>query len=220
MKMVIAIDGYSGSGKGTLARLLSEHLQIPHLDSGSIYRMITYYLCPDQKFNPANIDIVLDNIIKDLDYILMGNQWVFISRGKNIEDFIREPWINKNISAISGLAEVRETANTLFRRIGAEQDIIMDGRDIGTCVFPNATYKFFVKADLNQRAHRRYNQLIALGYTNITLEEVKQNLKERDNFDINREICPLKKAKKAITIINSNISERELLAYALKHINK
>ncbi|MCX8473861.1 MAG: (d)CMP kinase [Sediminibacterium sp.] len=220
MKTVIAIDGYSGSGKGTLARLLSQELHIPHLDSGAIYRMITYFLCPNEKFNPTDIEGVLEKVFEDLDYVLIQNQWVFLSKGKNIEDFIRQPWINNKISAISGLVEVRNVANNLFRRIGNEQDIIMDGRDIGTCVFPKATNKFFIKSNINQRAERRYNQLKAFGYDDITLLEIKQNLQQRDSYDLKRTLCPLKKARNAITINNTNITEQELLDKALQHINK
>ncbi len=214
-KAVIAIDGPAGAGKSTIAKIIAKKLNVDYIDTGAMYRALTYKL--------LSKGVSLDNKEKVLK-ILNTTTIDFISGsiyldGKNIDDKIRKPIINKNVSDVAKIKEVREKLVKEQRKIGKNKDIVMDGRDIGSNVFPNTEYKFYVTASINERGRRRYKELKELN-PKITLEDVIGELKKRDKVDINREISPLIKAKDAIEIDTTNKTIDEAVQSVISHINR
>lgn len=220
-KIIITIDGYSSCGKSTLAKQLAKELQYTFIDSGAMYRAITLYFLRNHT-NWENKDAVneaLSNINLEFFYNNATESSDMYLNGENVEALIRDMLVSENVSNIAAIKEVREFAVAQQRKMGERKGIVMDGRDIGTTVFPNAELKIFMTADNAVRVERRYKELYAKN-PNITIEEVKNNLEMRDYIDTNREVSPLRKAIDAITLDNSNLTMKEQLNMALQWLKQ
>lgn len=221
-KITIAIDGHSSCGKSTLAKDLAKTIGYTFVDSGAMYRAVTLYavnngliengIVKEQAINTAlpTIEIHFENI--------NGMQHVFLNN-KDVTKEIRLPNVSDNVSLIAKLNAVREKLVEQQRKMGESGGIIMDGRDIGTIVFPNAELKLFVTASTEVRTDRRFKELQEKGVA-ITREDVKKNLIERDHIDSTREISPLKQAEDAIVLDNSNMTKEEQLNLAIDLVNE
>lgn len=215
--MIIAIDGYSSCGKSTIAKALAKKLNLPYIDTGAMYRAVTYY------FIQHNVDFQNEKQVYDalnhisIKFVRDGENNVLWLNGIPLTDELRSMEVSNLVSEVSTLAEVRIKMVTLQQQMG-EHGAVMDGRDIGTVVFPNADYKFFLIADPIIRAQRRHAELTAKDQ-NIALETIIENLAHRDHIDSTREHSPLRKAEDAIEIDNSHLSKEEQLYLILKMIN-
>lgn len=218
-KMVIAIDGYSSCGKSTVAKALAKKLKFVYIDSGAMYRAVTYYFLQnnvDLK-NPEAIDQALANIHIDLQN--GGTSSLVLLNDVDISKEIREMRISERVSEFSSIKAVRVALVKQQQAMALRRNIIMDGRDIGTVVFPNAQIKIFMTADSKIRADRRYKELRAAGQE-VSLEEVFDNLAHRDFQDTTREESPLKRAEDAIILDNTNLNEHEQLVFVIKEVAK
>jgi cytidylate kinase len=222
-KITIAIDGYSSCGKSTLAKALAQKLNYNYIDTGAMYRAVTVYALRNNIINENNV-IDLEKLIlalADIDVTFVFNPQTHISdtylNNENVEREIRTMQVSGLVSKISSIKEVREKMVALQRKMGKSKGVILDGRDIGTNVFPKAELKLFMTADGDVRAQRRLNEYSSKGQY-FTLEEVKQSLLQRDQEDINRKENPLVKAEDAIILDNSDISREEQLEFVLKLI--
>lgn len=207
LKINIAIDGYSSCGKSTLARLLAQDLNYIYVDTGAMYRAITLYFLEKgvlgSKINNEDIISDLPNIhldIKNED----GLTEVFLNK-ENVESKIRTLEVANYVSEISAIKEVRVKCVEIQKALGKKKGIIMDGRDIGTVVMPDAELKLFLTAKKHIRVKRRYDELINKGY-DITSADVEENISKRDKFDLERKESPLRKADNAIEIDNSEMT--------------
>lgn len=203
--MIIAIDGPSGAGKSTVARLLSRELGFEYIDTGAMYRALAY------KAYINNIEIkedTIDEMLKNTEVDYSDNK-IFLDKN-NVENLIRSEEISKYASKISALKNVRTKMVELQRNIAKGKNVILDGRDIGTKVFPDADFKFFITASVETRAERRYEQLLN-GGTDANRDDVLEDIKKRDINDSTREISPLKKADDAILIDTSNMEINEVI---------
>jgi CMP/dCMP kinase len=214
--MIIAIDGYSSCGKSTIAKALAKKLNLPYIDTGAMYRAVTYYfLQHDVDFqNEKQVYDALNHI--SIKFVREGENNVLWLNGSPLTDELRSMEVSNLVSEVSTLAEVRIKMVTLQQQMG-EHGAVMDGRDIGTVVFPNADYKFFLIADPIIRAQRRHAELTAKNQ-NIALETIIENLAHRDHIDSTREHSPLRKADDAIEIDNSYLSKEEQLYLILNMI--
>jgi cytidylate kinase len=221
-QIVIAIDGFSSCGKSTIAKELSKILTYKYVDTGAMYRAVTLYLIQNHiDFN--NIQDVI-NALEKISITFKIDEQTQIQEtflnGENIENEIRvNPRVAGFVSNVSSISEVRRFLVKQQQELGKLRGIIMDGRDIGTVVFPDAELKLFITADPNVRAQRRFDELKAKGNT-TTFEEVLANLTKRDYIDSNRDDSPLMKADDAIEIDNSNINQKEQLELILKLVNE
>lgn len=218
-KIVVAIDGWSSCGKSTLAKQLSKELGYLYVDSGAMYRAITLY------FLRNHIDWTEKKEVKkalkeiNLEFIYNDNTQsgeIYLN-GENVEYVIRDLVIAEKVSEVAAIKEIREFAVAQQQKMGAKKGIIMDGRDIGTVVFPKAELKIFMTADNAVRVERRFKELYEKN-PNVTIEEVKDNLEMRDYIDSHREVSPLKKAKDAIVLDNTYLTEKEQFQKALEWI--
>ncbi len=213
--IIIAIDGPAASGKSTIAKEIANILDISYIDSGAMFRAVALYMVNN------NIDISNnDKIIENLKYInidIIDNE-IYLN-GKNVETDIRENEISNNASRIAVIGEVRELILILQHRLAENKSIIMDGRDIGTAVFPNADYKFFLTASAEERANRRYLESIK-NNSNLTLEEIYEDIIKRDYNDSTRELNPLSKAEDAIEIDNTNMTINEVINCIIDYIKE
>ena len=222
-KIIIAIDGYSSCGKSTLAKELAKKLNYIFIDSGAMYRAVSYFALKNKIIDENKIDTKsLINFLPKIDLKFKLNRItkspeIFLN-DVNIEDQIRKPEISKIVSNIAEIKEVREKLVSEQQKMGKEKGIIMDGRDIGSVVFPNAELKLFITAEISTRTKRRFEELTEKGI-NTTLKEVEENLLMRDHIDSNRSESPLIKTPDAIVIDNTNLSKIEQLEIALKHVN-
>jgi cytidylate kinase len=215
-KIIITIDGWSSCGKSTLAKQLAKELGYVYVDSGAMYRAITLY------FLRNNIDLAEKKEIKDalksinLEFVFnpKSNSSEIFLNGENVEYMVRDLIIAEKVSDVAAIKEVREFAVAQQQQMGKKKGIVMDGRDIGTVVFPKAELKIFMTADNAVRVQRRFKELYEKN-PNITIEEVKNNLEMRDYIDSHREVSPLRKAKDAIELDNTNLTEKEQLNKAL-----
>ena len=215
--MIIAIDGPAGSGKSTIAKLIAEDLGLVYLDTGAMYRLVT--------LNALNDGILgnLDKIIKMLDNLNIDiKENGFYLDKIDVSEEIRKPVVSENVSDIAAIREVREKMVDLQRKFSESKNVILDGRDIGTVVFPNADVKIFLVADAKERANRRYKELVAKG-ENVRIEEIYENILKRDEIDSTRKESPLKKADNAIEVdtTSKNIEEvkNKILNIVRKKIN-
>lgn len=216
-KIIITLDGFSSYGKSTLARQLANELNYVFIDSGAMYRAITLYFLRQHIDwqNETEAVKALGKVSLDFRYNpITGNSDMYLN-DENVEALIRDMLVSENVSAVSALKAVREFAVAQQQQMGKKKGIVMDGRDIGTTVFPHAELKIFVTADPAVRVERRFKELFAKN-PNITIEEVKNNLEMRDYIDSNREFSPLRKAEDAIVLDNSNLTREEQLSLALK----
>jgi cytidylate kinase len=213
-KITIAIDGYSSCGKSTLARALAKRLGYVHIDSGAMYRAVTLYIMRHDIdiHDKDDMDWALSKISIQLSF--ENDTQVTWLNHENVENAIREPVINEFVSNVSALSAVRKAMVDQQRRMGQEKGIVMDGRDIGTVVFPDADLKLFLVADIQVRVERRWLELHNKGI-NISHEDVKANLMLRDQIDSTREDSPLMQAIDATVIDTSYLTPREQLQIAL-----
>ena len=220
--LVIAIDGFSSTGKSSISKVVADTLGLIHIDTGAMYRAITLFGLRNFKNEKQEID--LSKLLQNLNEISLefrensGKLEIYLN-GENVSKEIRTTEVSDNVSLIAKHPEVRARLVVLQRDIAEKQDVIMDGRDIGTVVLPNADYKFFLTASADERARRRFLELQSLGIE-TTIEEVKQNLIERDRIDSEREISPLKQAEDAILIDNTNLNKEETIDLILSYIKK
>ncbi|MEI9935095.1 MAG: (d)CMP kinase [Ferruginibacter sp.] len=216
-KIIITIDGWSSCGKSTLAKQLAKKLEYVYIDSGAMYRAITLYFLRNHIdwAHTSQVIAALKQIKIEFNYNENTLQSEIFLNDENVEYLIRDLVIAEKVSDIAAIKEVREFAVAQQQKMGEKKGIVMDGRDIGTTVFPNAELKFFMTADVSVRVERRFKELYEKN-PNITIEEVKNNLEMRDYIDSNREISPLRKAEDAIVLDNTNLTMKEQLEIALK----
>lgn len=220
--LVIAIDGFSSTGKSSISKVVADTLGLIHIDTGAMYRAITLFGLRNFKDEKQEID--LSKLLQNLNEISLefrensGKLEIYLN-GENVSKEIRTTEVSDNVSFIAKHPEVRARLVVLQRDIAEKQGVIMDGRDIGTVVLPNADYKFFLTASADERARRRFLELQSIGIE-TTIEEVKQNLIERDRIDSEREISPLKQAEDAILIDNTNLNKEETIDLILSYIKK
>ena len=206
MTTVVAIDGPAASGKSTTARLAARRLGYIHLDTGAMYRAVTL-ACQERRLPPRESP-ELAELLTSLDarFQTSGeNQQRTLLNGRDVTDTIRTPEVTRQVSAYSSLGMVRERMVNLQRRIGAKRNVVCEGRDIGTRVFPDARFKFYLVADLEERAKRRCDELRARGL-NPSLEHVVEELRQRDREDSTRELSPLQKAGDATVVDTTNLT--------------
>ena len=205
--MIIAVDGPAGAGKSTISKLIAQKLNIMYIDTGAMYRAVTYY------FLENNIDIndknsvisSLDNIDIDFD-----KEKVYICNVE-VTNQIRTKAVNDKVSDVSAIAIVREKMLELQRKMSQKKSVLLDGRDIATVVFPNANYKFFLTASVDIRAKRRYLEEVSKGNLQADINEIKKSIENRDYIDSNRKISPLKKADDAIIIDTSDMNIEQVV---------
>ena len=215
----IAIDGPAGSGKSTVAKIISNDMNILYVDTGAMYRSIGYYCinnCIDTK-NEFEVKSILNNI--DLDIKLTEKGQLIYMNGIDITSKIRTQFVGKAASDVASIFQVREKLVQIQRDLAKNISVIMDGRDIGTNVLPNADIKIFLNATINERAKRRFGELVNIG-ENPNIEDVKKQIIERDNIDINRKFNPLKKAEDAIEIDTTGMSIEMVVSNIKDIINK
>ena len=219
-KPVIAIDGYSSTGKSSISKVIAERLGLVHMDTGALYRGITYFAINNCLKESGEIDLqLLFSKLNEvnLEFTEVHNDLVLLLNNKDISKEIRSNEVSSQVSLIACQKEVRDFLMDTQRSIAAKGGIIMDGRDIGTVVLPDADYKFFLTASIDERTKRRYLELQNLGLATEE-NEVRQNLITRDNIDSTRDVAPLKQAEDAILIDNSNLNKRETIDLILSHI--
>lgn len=221
-KPVIAIDGYSSTGKSSISKIIADQLGLIHMDTGALYRGVTWYAL--QHCLNENGEIDLNTLFTSFDQIKLefknndGTLILFLN-DTDISKEIRTNIVSDNVSLVAKQKEVRDFLLQSQRTLAEKGGVIMDGRDIGTVVLPNADYKFFLTASIDERTNRRFLELKGLGIE-ADKEQVKQNLIERDKIDSEREIAPLKQADDAIVIDNSALTKEETIQLILSHIQK
>ena len=220
-KLIITIDGWSSCGKSTLAKQLAKKLDYTYIDSGAMYRAITLYFLRNhidwtdtKEVKQALKDISLEFILNPL-----TQQSEIYLNNENVEYVIRDLVIAEKVSDISAIKAVRTFAVAEQHKMGKNKGIVMDGRDIGTTVFPDAEVKIFMTADSAVRVERRYKELFDKN-PNISIEEIQANLEMRDYIDSHREVSPLRKAEDAVELDNTNLSEKQQLDFALQLVKK
>jgi len=223
-KIIIAIDGHSSCGKSTMAKMLAKTLEYLYLDSGAMYRAVTLYALRNNLIDKGEIKCQkLTDQLPKIKIEFRKNQEtgksVTYLNGENVEDEIRQLPVSNSVSSIATIPEVRNVMVKQQQLFGKNKGIVMDGRDIGTVVFPNAELKIFMTASPKIRAQRRYDELKEKGCS-VNLEDILKNVKERDKKDTNRKISPLKIATGAIILDNSYLTRQEQLIWVLKKANK
>ena len=204
--MIIAIDGPAGSGKSTTARLLAKKLDFIYLDTGAMYRAVTLFFL-DNKIDLTNSDEVSSALNKiNLKIENQSSSFNVFIQNTNVNNLIRDELINKNVSNVSEIYIVRKKMVEIQREFSSNKDIVIEGRDIGSHVFPNADYKFYIEADINVRASRRMKDL---SNANKSLDDMCKLLLERDKIDSNRNISPLIKPKDAYVVDTTSLSIEE-----------
>jgi cytidylate kinase len=223
-KLIIAIDGYSSCGKSTFARLIAKELRYIFIDSGAMYRAVTLF-CMRRNFisisglNTSGILSELKDIHIDFVFNPEINEYETFLNSENVEKEIRNMDVTAQVSRISQIPEVRANMVEMQRQIGVSKGIVMDGRDIGTVVFPDADIKIFMTASVDIRAKRRHNELKNKGI-NIDFEEIKRTIIARDIADENRDISPLRRADDAIVLDNSRMTVDEQMLWIKEIIDK
>ncbi|PKR80498.1 (d)CMP kinase [Brumimicrobium salinarum] len=217
-EITIAIDGWSSCGKSTLAKALAKELNYVYVDSGAMYRGVTLYAKRKGLISEDGVDerAIIDELSNiDLSFSNNENGVAELSlNGENVENQIRSIEVSNVVSAVAKIKEVRQFLVKQQRKMGNNGGVVMDGRDIGSVVFPNAELKLFVTADPEIRAQRRFDELQAKG-DNVSLEEVKANLKLRDEMDASREESPLIQTEDAVVLDNSNLTPKQQLEKSL-----
>ncbi|WP_242158371.1 (d)CMP kinase [Aestuariivivens sediminis] len=223
-KITIAIDGFSSTGKSTVAKQLAKHLGYVYVDSGAMYRAVTYFAMEQGFIDKNHFDV--SGLISKLNEVKislkyndeLGYSEMFLN-GDNVEKKIRTLEVSENVSLVAAVPEIRAQLVKHQKNMGAEKGVVMDGRDIGTVVFPNAELKLFMTASPETRAIRRYNELKQRG-DDVTYEAVLKNIQDRDFIDSNRKDSPLVKASDAIEIDNSHMSKEQQFEIILNLVNK
>jgi len=222
--LIIAIDGYSSCGKSTMAKAIASLLGYTYIDSGAMYRAITLYCIRYGIIKNSNVNIkLLKQNLNTIDIRFLQNNLTNESEtwlnGENVEDEIRKQEVASCVSIVSKIPEVRKKLVSIQRKIGENKKIVMDGRDIGTVVFPEADLKIFMTANQIIRAKRRLLEMNEKGML-TTINEVVENIKQRDYIDENRDVSPLRKADDAIVLDNSNMTREEQLDWVMQKINQ
>ena len=216
--MIIAIDGPAGSGKSTIAKLVAKDMGLVYLDTGAMYRIVTLkalnegILGNDGLNELEKIKKLLDNLNIDI------RENGFYLDDVDVSEEIRKPVVSENVSDVAAIREVREKMVDLQRKFSESKNVILDGRDIGTVVFPNADLKIFLVADAKERAKRRYRELIEKG-ENVEIEEIYENILKRDKIDSTRKESPLKKAKDAVEVDTTSKSIEEVKNEIFRMVN-
>ncbi len=221
-KIIIAVDGFSSCGKSSFAKLIAKRLQYIYIDSGAMYRAVTLAvnrlgLIKDGSFSKNDLDQMLNFIDIGFTYNKASRRYETTLNGRVVEEEIRTPEIAGLVSIVAAIPEVRERMVELQRKLGANKGIVMDGRDIGTVVFPDAELKIFMTADPRIRAERRMRELVEKGIK-VTLIDVLNNIQERDHIDQTRDMSPLRKADDAIVLDNSHMTIDEQMVWVEKLI--
>jgi CMP/dCMP kinase len=223
-RLIIAIDGYSSCGKSTFAKSIARMLSYIYIDSGAMYRAVTLHclrkkLVDANGMNRAGIIAELDNIRIDFVFNSDKQEYETFLNSENVEKEIRSMEVAENVSKVSAIHEVRTRMVELQREIGYHKGIVMDGRDIGTVVFPDADLKIFMTATVDIRAKRRFDELKGKGI-DAEFEEIKRNIIARDIADENRDISPLRRAEDAIVLDNSRMSVKQQMDWFERIIEK
>jgi cytidylate kinase len=220
-KIIITIDGWSSCGKSTLAKQLAKVLGYVYIDSGAMYRAITLYFLRNNVDLSSHFEVkeALQNISIEFEFNPKSLQSEILLNGENVEYLIRDMVIAEKVSDVAANKDVREFAVAQQQQLGKKKGIVMDGRDIGTTVFPEAALKFFMTADIAVRVERRFKEMFEKN-PNVSIEEVKNNLEMRDYIDSNREVSPLRKAADAIILDNTNLTMEQQLKLALNLLQK
>lgn len=223
-KIVIAIDGYSSCGKSTFAKAIAKELGYIYIDSGAMYRAVTLFclrlgLVREGSADRRRITGILHEIKIEFIYNSDKEEYETLLNTENVENDIRGMDVTANVSSVSQIPEVRERLVEIQRHIGSNKGIVMDGRDIGTVVFPNAELKIFMTASVEIRAKRRFDELYTKGIK-VDLGTIRDNITARDITDENRDISPLKRADDAILLDNSRISINEQMEWVRRLIEQ
>ena len=221
-KIIIAIDGYSSCGKSTFAKAIAARLGYIFIDTGAMYRAVTLYALEHGAIRSGIVDE--DEVVRLLKEIQItfrfnperGASDIYVN-GDRVEGKIRTIEVSNCVSAVSAIAEVREMLVKMQQEMGRRKGVVMDGRDIGTVVFPDAELKIFMTADPKVRAQRRYDELTAKG-DRVSLEEIEQNVRDRDYQDMHRAISPLRQAEDAIVLDNSQMTVEEQMTWVMERI--
>lgn len=217
--IIIAIDGYSSCGKSTIAKALAKQLNYAYIDTGAMYRAVSLYILRNkidwENLSQNEAEQMLDLIDISFQYNEENESSETYLNGENVEDEIRGKEVSNSVSRISQLKAIRKRMVGLQQKAGRNKGMVMDGRDIGTKVFPDAELKIFMTADPDVRAKRRFDELKAKG-ADLSLEEIKENIKHRDYNDTHREENPLKKAEDAIELDNSYLDQEEQLTWVTR----
>ncbi len=211
--ITIAVDGFSSSGKSTMAKKLAKTIGYAYIDSGAMYRAVTLYCLENNLFDGDRLDTEalerqLDNIRVTFGVNAEGKTETYLN-GRNVETEIRQMPVSSKVSIVAAVPSVRHALVRQQQELGKGKGIVMDGRDIGTTVFPDAEMKVYVDASPETRARRRYDELVGKGDTSVTYEEVYRNVCERDHIDMNRAESPLRKADDAVVLNNSDMTIEE-----------
>lgn len=220
-KIIVAIDGYSSSGKSTMARELAKRVGYVYVDSGAMYRAVTLYairhdmVTPEKKVKTEELIAALPDI--HISFQAAGADGIqhTLLNGEDVEKFIRDMEVSNMVSPVAVIPEVRQRLTALQQEFGIHKGIIMDGRDIGTTVFPDAELKVFVCASPEERARRRYKELLEKG-EDVEYDEVYKNVVERDRIDTTRKVSPLRKASDAIELDNGDMTPSEQMDWLLE----
>ena len=218
MGFIVAIEGPAGSGKGTITKIIAKKRNLVSIDTGAMYRCVALD-CLENNVEPTDISGI-ERILKNIDIKLEnenGIQKVFLN-GKDVSEEIRTPKVDDIVAKYAAIKQVRDKVTPIQRKMGESQNIIMEGRDIGTVVFPNADVKIFLDCSLEERANRRYKQDIENGMK-VTYEEVLESIKERNKLETEREIAPFVKAEDAIVVDTTHLSIEEVVNEILKIID-
>lgn len=220
--IIIAIDGYSSSGKSTMARALAKSIGYRYIDSGAMYRAVTLYAMRHGMISDGTVDVErlsasLDDI--NIDFSVDSNGQRTLLNGEDVEKAIRQMDVSSNVSPVAAIPQVRHALVAMQQALGREKRIVMDGRDIGTVVFPDAELKIFVNAPAETRAERRYNELLQKGET-VSYQDVLDNVVNRDHIDETRKESPLRRAADAIALDNSAMTLEQQNEWLLSHFNE
>lgn len=210
--MIIAIDGPAGAGKSTISKRIANELQFQYVDTGAMYRAITL-LFLEKGISPQEAALSAESLCESME---MDGQRIVVN-GRDVSREIRSLEVNQAVSAYAVIPKIRLFLVSLQRKLGEGQDIVVDGRDIGTYVFPNAEVKIFLTASVDVRAKRRYDEMRAKGEA-VDWESIVENIRERDRIDSEREMAPLKKADDAIEVDTSNLTIQQVVEHILKLI--
>lgn len=206
--LVIAIDGPAGAGKSTISKLIAKNLGINYIDTGAMYRAITYK-CIKEDIDVNDIQRVVDLCSRtDVDFV---DNYIYLD-GQRLNEEIRTLQVSSRVSDVAKIPQVREFLLEKQREIGKRSDVILDGRDVGTHIFPDAKYKFFLNASAQERGRRRYQELIDKGQS-VVLEEIIEDIKKRDYIDSTREVAPLVKADDAIEVDTTYMTIDQVVTY-------
>ena len=215
MKIAIAIDGPAGAGKSTIAKIIANKFNLMYINTGFMYRAVTLKALRNN-ISASNIDEIC-TLIQNTDIYFEGDD--LILDGENVSHYLTMPNISKNVSSFASISEIRKKLVKEMQKMAEKYDVIMDGRDIGTVVLKNAKYKFFLTATAEERATRRYDELLKKGLQ-ISYDEILEDIKKSDYLDTNRDVDPLKKAKDAIEIDTTGLGIEDVANKISQYIER